>query len=70
MKIIKNNGEEVNFVKSKIYNSISKANVRVSVDKRLSNDKIKQITKDIEAYVRKATQFLRPMIFRFLLRMP
>lgn len=49
MKVIKSSGEEVNFTKSKIYNAISKANIRVSVDKRLTNDKLKEIAKDVEA---------------------
>lgn len=48
MKVIKNNGEEVNFAKGKIYSAISKANVRVSVNQRFTNDEIKEIVKEIE----------------------
>lgn len=48
MKVIKNNGEEVNFAKGKIYSAISKANVRVSVNQRFTNDEIKEIVKEVE----------------------
>lgn len=49
MKVIKSNGEEVNFAKTKIYNAISKANIRVSVNNRFTNDELKDIAKDVES---------------------
>lgn len=49
MKVIKNNGEEVNFTKGKIYNAISKANVRVPINQRFTNDEIKEIVKEVES---------------------
>ena len=48
MKIIKRNGSEETFSRRKIIEAIEKANQRVKLDARLSNDEIKQIAGNIE----------------------
>lgn len=55
MKVIKNNGEEVNFCRSNIVNAISKANMKVSVNERFTNEEIKNIAKDIERLCKEET---------------
>ena len=48
MKIIKSNGSETTFSKSNIINAISKANMRVRLEDRFTQDEIKKIAKDVE----------------------
>lgn len=48
MKIIKSSGEEVTFSKSNIIKAVQAANMRVSLDKRFSDDEIKDIAKNVE----------------------
>ena len=47
MKIIKRNGQEVTFNKSNIVNALNKANQKVRLDVRLTNDEIKEIAKQV-----------------------
>ena len=48
MKIIKSNGSETTFSRSNIINAISKANMRVRLEDRFTQDEIKKIAKDVE----------------------
>ena len=48
MKIIKRDGSEQTFSKSNIYEAISKANQKVKLEDRFTNNEIKDITKAIE----------------------
>lgn len=48
MKIIKHSGEEVTFSKSNIVRAVQSANMRVSLDKRFTDDEIKEIAKCVE----------------------
>ena len=50
MKIIKSNGSEATFSKSNIVNAISKANMRVRLEDRFTQDEIKKIAKEVEDY--------------------
>lgn len=55
MKVIKRDGEEVVFSKTNIINAISKANQRVKIDERFTNDEIKNIAKSIEERCKQET---------------
>ena len=48
MKIIKSNGSEMTFSRSNIINAISKANMRVRLEDRFTQDEIKQIAREVE----------------------
>lgn len=48
MKILKSGGIEATFNRGNIVNAIQQANQRVSLDKRFTNDEIKEIAKKIE----------------------
>ena len=48
MKIIKRDGSEQNFSRSNIYEAISKANQKVKLEDRFTNNEIKDIVKSIE----------------------
>ena len=48
MKLIKRNGEEVNFDRTKIERAIEKANASVTGDDRLSSEEIARIAAEIE----------------------
>ena len=58
MKIIKSGGIEATFNKNNVINAIQSANQRVSLDKRFSNDEIKEIAKNIEETCKKETRTL------------
>ena len=58
MKIIKSGGIEATFNKSNIIRAIQSANQRVSLDKRFTNDEIKEIAKNIEETCKKETRTL------------
>ena len=55
MRIIKRNGSEETFSKKKIIEAIEKANQRVKLDSRLSQDEIKKIATEIEDVCKNAT---------------
>lgn len=48
MRIIKRNGNEVGFDKSKIFDAVSKANAVVAVEKRLLKPQIERIAEEVE----------------------
>ena len=48
MKIIKRDGSEQTFTKTNIYEAISKANQKVKLEDRFTNNEIKDIAKAIE----------------------
>lgn len=54
MKIIKRDGSEATFYKSNIINAISNANMKVALEKRFTNDEIKNIANEIDAAVRES----------------
>ena len=58
MKIIKRNGQEVTFSKSNIVNALNKANQKVRIDARLTNDEIKEIAKTVEDLCKKETHIV------------
>ena len=58
MKIIKRNGQEVTFNKSNIVNALNKANQKVRIDVRLTNDEIKEIAKAVEDKCKKETHIV------------
>jgi len=58
MKIIKRSGEEQIFDKNKIINAISKANLTVEENLRLSQDKINEIAQNVENKCNKAKRAL------------
>ena len=58
MKIIKRNGQEVTFNKSNIVNALNKANQKVRIDVRLTNDEIKEIAKTVEDKCKKETHIV------------
>ncbi len=53
MKVIKRDGQTVNFDRAKIINAISKANAEVDDEEKVTEEKIEQIVEDIEARKRK-----------------
>ena len=48
MKIIKRDGREVDYDRSKIITAINKANAEVSEEEKISEEKIEQIVRYIE----------------------
>ena len=53
MKVIKRDGQTVNFDRAKIINAISKANAEVDDEEKVTEQKIEEIVEDIEARKRK-----------------
>ena len=58
MKIIKSGGVEAVFNKNNIIRAIQAANQRVGLDKRFTNNEIKEIAKKIEDCCKKETRTL------------
>ena len=56
MNIIKRSGKEVRFDAEKILNAITKANLEVSADKRLSDEQIRAITDKVTEDCRNLTR--------------
>ena len=55
MKVIKRNGSEETFVKSKISEAVTKANMSVPISDRMTIEEIKQLTKEIDERCKQET---------------